>query len=88
MSLSAEAAQRFGAYIAQTDPVNIAVAYDDALFDFAGWALVHQPEALKEPASYERVMTERGFGSNKMAYVQTVIVAAQPLLDAYQRQHQ
>jgi catechol 2,3-dioxygenase-like lactoylglutathione lyase family enzyme len=85
MPLSEEAARRFGAYVMQTEPSNIRTADDSALFDFVGWALAREPEALSEPFAYERMMSERGFGSNKMTYVQTVIVTAQPLRLAYEQ---
>jgi hypothetical protein len=85
MPMSAEAASRFVAYVAHTDPSNIEVGADGALFDFVGWALVHEPDALIERFTFESTMSERGFGSNKMAYVQTVVAVAQPLLLAYER---
>jgi hypothetical protein len=84
MPLSDEAARRFAAYVAQTDPSNILVADDGALFDFVGWALVHEPEALGERFAYEGMMSAQGFNSNKMTYVQTVVAVAQPLLHAYE----
>ena len=85
MPVSDEAARRFIAYAAQTDPSNISLADDGALFDFVGWALVHEPEALGEPFAYEGMMSAHGFNSNKMTYVQTVVAVAQPLLHAYEQ---
>jgi hypothetical protein len=86
MPLSEEGARRFGAYTAQTDPSNLNPSADSALFDFVGWALVHEPEALSEPFAYERLMSERDFSWYKVAYVQTVVFVAQPLLLAYERE--
>jgi hypothetical protein len=85
MPLSEEATLRFAAYITKTDPSNIRSTGDQSLFDFVGWALAREPGALSEPFAYERMMAAQGFGSNKMAYVQTVIVVAQPILRAYER---
>ena len=85
MPLSDEAARRFREYVAQAEPSNIDVARDDALFDFVGWALAREPEALREPYAYEGLMTTRRFSPYKLAYVQTVIAVAQPVLRAYER---
>jgi hypothetical protein len=85
MPLSEEAAHRFGAYVTQPEPSNGTSTAESALFDFVGWALARQPEALSEPFSYESMMSERGFTSNKMSYVVTVIGTAQPLRVAYKR---
>jgi hypothetical protein len=85
MPLSEEAVRRFAAYVTETEPSNIASSADSALFDFVGWALAQEPEALSEPFAYESMMSERGFSPNKMTYVQTVIVTAQPLRLAYER---
>jgi hypothetical protein len=84
MPLSEEAMRRFAAYVTQADPSNIDSTADHALFEFVGWALAREPEALSEPFAYERMMSERGFNSNKMTYVQTVLIVAQPLLLAYE----
>jgi len=84
MPLSDEAARRFGAYVAGAEPSNIRLADEDALFDFVGWALAHEPEALHEPYAYEGPMTTREFSPYKLAYVQTVIAVAEPLLRAYE----
>jgi hypothetical protein len=86
MSLSDEATRRFAAYVTQVDPSNIFLADDSALFDFVGWALVHEPEALGERFAYEGIMSAQGFGSNKMTYVQTVVAVAEPLLHAYEQE--
>ena len=85
MPLSEEAARRFAAYVAQTEPSNIEPSTDSMLFDFVGWALVREPEALREPFAYESAMSEVGLSSNKMTYVQTVVAVAQPVLLAYER---
>jgi hypothetical protein len=85
LPISDEAARRFRAYVAHTDTSNISVADDDALFDFVAWALQREPDALGERFTYENLMSEQGFNSNKMAYVHTVIMAAQPMLHAYER---
>jgi hypothetical protein len=85
MTLSDEATRRFAAYVAQADPTNIRPAEDGALFDFVGWALVHEPEAVGERFAYEGMMSAQGFNSNKMTYVQTVVAVAQPLLYAYEQ---
>ena len=85
MPLSDEAARRFGEYVAEAEPSNIRLADEDALFDFVGWALAREPEALREPYAYEGLMTTRQFSPYKLAYVQTVIAVAQPLLRAYER---
>jgi hypothetical protein len=85
MPLSEEAARRFADYITQTEPSNITPTADSALFDFVGWALVQEPEALGEPFAYETMMSERGLSSNKMIYVHTVVATAQPLVLAYER---
>lgn len=84
MPLSEEAARRFAAYVAETDPSNIRPADDNALFDFVGWALVQEPAALGEHFAYEGLMSAQGFSSNKMTYVQTVVTVAEPLLHAYE----
>ena len=85
MPLSEEAARRFAAYAAETDPSNIRTADDGALFEFVGWALVHEAGALGEHFAYEGMMSAQGFNSNKMTYVQTVVTVAEPLLDAYEQ---
>jgi hypothetical protein len=85
MSLSDEATRRFTAYVEQADPTNIRAADDGALFDFVGWALVHEPEALGERFAYDGIMSAQGFNSNKMTYVFTVVVVAEPLLHAYEQ---
>jgi hypothetical protein len=85
MPLSEEASRRFGAYVTHTEPSNITPTAESELFDFVGWALAREPEALSEKFAYERIMSEQGFTSNKMTYVQTVIVSAQPLRRAYER---
>src|SRR3977135_366453 len=85
MPLSEEAARRIDAYIAQTDPSNLNPSADHALFDFVGWALVHEREALSEPFAYERLMSVRDFSWYKVAYVQTVVFVAQPLVLAYEQ---
>jgi len=73
------------AYVTHAEPSNIKPAADTALFDFVAWALAREPEALSEPFAYESTMSERGFSSNKMTYVQTVVAVAQPLRLAYER---
>jgi hypothetical protein len=85
MPMSDEATRRFAAYVTQAEPSNLIPAADTALFDFVGWALVREPAALSEPFAYESMMSERSFSSNKMAYVQTIVAAAQPVMLAYER---
>ena len=85
MPLSEEAARRFAAYVAETDPSNIRPADDGALFDFVGWALVHEPGALGEHFAYKGMMSAQGVGSNKMTYLQTVVTVAEPLIRAYEQ---
>jgi hypothetical protein len=85
MPLSDEAARRFAAYATRTAPSSTEPVADHALFEFVGWALVREPEALGEPFAYERNMSEHGFSSNKMTYVQTVLGVAQRVVDAYEQ---
>jgi hypothetical protein len=86
MPLSDEAASRFAAYVAGTDPSNVDPRLDDELLAFVAWSLVKDPEALTETFSFEAAMSEFGFQPVKMAYVHTVIAAAQPLVEAYERE--
>jgi hypothetical protein len=85
MPLSEEAGRRFAAYVAHTAPSTVELAADHSLFEFVGWALVREPEALGEQFAYERIMSDQGFTSNKMTYVQIVLGVAQPLVSAYEQ---
>jgi len=85
MSLSDEAHRRFLAYADNTDPSNLDPASDDELFEFIGWALVHEPGAMSEHYAYDRAMTDRSFTEVKSADVHTVIHAGPPIVAAYER---
>jgi hypothetical protein len=60
--------------------------HDDALLAFAAWALVHDPTALHGTFAFEGIMTEHRVSDNKMRYVHAVLGAAQPLIEAYERE--
>jgi hypothetical protein len=86
MPLSADAAQHFTDYVESADMSDTDFGHDDALLDFAAWALVHEPTALDETFAFDRVMTERGVNVNKMRYVHAILGAAHPLVMAYERE--
>ena len=86
MALSAEAALRFIDYVEHADMSDTAFGHDDALLDFAAWALVHEPTALHESFAFDGIMSERGVNENKVRYVHAVLGAAHPLIVAYERE--
>jgi hypothetical protein len=87
MALSDEAARRFSDYVEHADMSATSFGHDEALFDFAGWALVHEPTALEETFALDVIMTERfGANDNKIGYIHAVLGAAQPLIVAYERE--
>ena len=85
MPLSDEASRRFLAYADNTDPSNLDFARDGELFEFVGWALVNEPDAVTEHFAYDRAMAERSFTEFKSAYVHTVIHTSPAIVAAYER---
>ena len=57
MVLSEEARQRFASVIDEADPSNTNRDDETALLDFVAWALVHEPDALKETFALESMMS-------------------------------
>jgi hypothetical protein len=84
--LSEEARQRFAGIVDQVDPSSTNPADDAALLRFVAWALVHEPGALQERFALESMMSERGWTDNRMRSVLTILHAAAPLVDAYERE--
>jgi hypothetical protein len=86
MALSEEATRRFTDYLEHTDVSITSFGQDEALFDFAAWALVHEPAALEETFALDALTTEHfGGNDNKLRYVHAVLSVAQPLVAAYER---
>jgi hypothetical protein len=81
--LSEEARQRFALVLDQTDLSNTNPDDDAALLDFVAWALIHQPDALRESFALESMMSERGLTDSRMRYVLIILRVAVPLVAAY-----
>jgi hypothetical protein len=89
MALSDEATRRLTDYLEHADMSATSFGHDEALFDFAAWALVHEPSALQETFAFDVMMAEHfGANDNKIRHVHAVLGAAEPLLLAYERERE
>jgi hypothetical protein len=88
MPLSRRAHDLFLEYVSSADPELPHLRDDDRLFNFACYALLHDPNALDEAEALDALMSEYDFNDRMKIHVLEVLEAVPGLVRAYERARQ